>query len=253
MAALSVRACGDPDDAVQWSPLVEVRFATNTRVARSSPAFRTERSSDRQTLPQRHCFQQRGQRSAVSGVACQLRFEQRSLGPAIMTTRVVSLGQCPSRSIPSVALPQQRLGRHLDGQCCGERPSARSNSLATRVRFDLPSTLAPPARACRGFAARPQASPVPALTLAPVRGTLFAMLLSGAVDLAAVARSAQVKHLPTIVDDTLDLPKIVHPRARLPGTRPPRRPVRQPIRRSRPPAATTGSELLSPGPSFCRR
>jgi len=38
--------------------------------------------------------------------------------------------------------------------------------------------------------------------------------------------------------------------ARPPGTRPPKRPVRQLVCRTRPPAATTGSELHSPGPSF---
>jgi hypothetical protein len=48
------------------------------------------------------------------------------------------------------------------------------------------------------------------LTLAAPRCSLGAVPLGIAVHLSAVARAAQVEHLPTVIDDALDLPKIVH-------------------------------------------
>jgi len=68
------------------------------------------------------------------------------------------------------------------------------------------------------------------------------------VDLAMVAEPAQVKNHPTVINDALDLPKIVHPRMRPPGIRPPRLTRATRPCRTRLPAATLGSELLPPGP-----
>jgi hypothetical protein len=63
---------------------------------------------------------------------------------------------------------------------------------------------------------------VVALELATVSETLFVVATIDAVDVPVVAVSAQAEELPASVDDALDLPEIVHSRARPPGTRPPR-------------------------------
>jgi hypothetical protein len=59
------------------------------------------------------------------------------------------------------------------------------------------------------------------LDLATVRGALENVPRVRAIDLAVITAPAQVKHLATVINDALDLPKIVHPLARPPGIRPP--------------------------------
>jgi hypothetical protein len=59
------------------------------------------------------------------------------------------------------------------------------------------------------------------LDLTTVRYPLTLMPRIRAIDLPMVAESTQVHDLPTVIDDTLDLPQIVHRWAQPPGTRPP--------------------------------
>ena len=63
---------------------------------------------------------------------------------------------------------------------------------------------------------------MPPLGLATVSYTRGPVSLIDTVHLPVVAEAAEVEHPPAIVDDALDLPEIVHSRARPPGTRPPR-------------------------------
>ncbi len=86
------------------------------------------------------------------------------------------------------------------------------------------------------------------LDLATARSAIENMPRVRAIDLAMITESAQVKHLATVINDALDLSEIVHPLARPPGIRPPGRTRATRSCRTRPPAATQGSELLPPGP-----
>jgi len=86
------------------------------------------------------------------------------------------------------------------------------------------------------------------LHLAAVRGALDNVLRIRAIDLAMVTEPAQVKNVATVINDALDLSEIVHPLARPPGIRPPWLTRATRTCRTRPPAATQGSELLPPGP-----
>jgi hypothetical protein len=81
-------------------------------------------------------------------------------------------------------------------------------------------------------------------------GALGIMAPIDAIDLAMIAAPTDVKRPSAPVYYALNLPKIVHPRERPPGIRPPPE-----TRATRPmsnasPAATQGSELVPPGPFF---
>jgi len=83
-------------------------------------------------------------------------------------------------------------------------------------------------------------------------GALGVMAPIDAIDLAMIAAPTDVKRPSAPVCYALNLPKIVHPRERPPGIRPPPE-----TRATRPmsnasPAATQGSELVPPGPFFWR-
>jgi len=89
-----------------------------------------------------------------------------------------------------------------------------------------------------------------AFRLSTVGGAIIVVASVHAIDLASITLPADEKGHPAIIHNALNLPKIVHPRARPPGIRPP-----QAIRATRPksnasPAATQGSELDPPGPFF---
>lgn len=61
------------------------------------------------------------------------------------------------------------------------------------------------------------------LLLLATRGSGGLMASVGAVDMPAVARAAEMKQPPAVIESAENLPEIVHSRARPPGTRPLRR------------------------------
>ena len=173
-----------------------------------------------------------------------------SPGPSIAITRVVKEPGAMPIQIDSIGLLlARRRRRHKDG--CGLRGRnlrCRGNFSATRVRFDLPPIGSPPARASSGLAPALVAPPVPLFAALTSSLSLRLVTRVVAVHLTTIAAAAKVKYAAAVVDRTLNLPQIVQPRARLPTIRPPSGPVRQPSCRARPLAATTGSELHTPGP-----
>jgi len=116
----------------------------------------------------------------------------------------------------------QRLSRQRDGRALrdGEH-RLRAKFSATHVRFYFSSPRAQPARAHRGLLPGFATQPVLALGLATVGRALTVVAPIRAIDLAVIAAPADVKKPSAIIHNALNLPKIVHPRARPPGIRPP--------------------------------
>lgn len=122
-----------------------------------------------------------------------------------------------------VFLLARRLGRLTDGGALRDLDHrAWANFSPTRVRFYFALLRSPPVRAYGRLLPSPTAPPVPPLGFPAPDRALAIMTPVDAIDVAVVARAAQVEHPSAAVDDTLDLAEIVHSRAQLPGTRPPR-------------------------------
>src|ERR1700728_4424960 len=148
-----------------------------------------------------------------------------SLGPVIASTRV---SRGPGE-IPIDRLLMSRLlarGRGLldgdPGRALGDRRRA-GNFSATGVRHYLTASGAKVAHPARGCPTPDEALPVALLGRATGDGALKISALGRAVDLAPVTRRAEVHDAAARIPNTLNLPKIVHPRrARPPGIGPPR-------------------------------
>jgi hypothetical protein len=113
--------------------------------------------------------------------------------------------------------------RLLDGErdrALGDR-RREGNFLATRVRHYLTAN-AEVAHPLRRGGPSVEALPVALLGHAPGERSLEIAALRRAVDLAVVTRRTEVDDAATRIANTLNLPKIVHPRRmRPPGIRPP--------------------------------
>jgi len=113
------------------------------------------------------------------------------------------------------------LDRHRDGGALGDGDDRRwGNFSATRVRFYFSLLGPPPVRPCRGLPLRLVRPPVTPFAI-PASGQALKLVPPiRAVHVAVVAVAAQVEHSAAVIDDALDLPEIVHSRARPQGTRP---------------------------------
>jgi hypothetical protein len=146
-----------------------------------------------------------------------------------------------------------RLGRLRDGGALRGTDHRRlANFSATPVRFYFSLPPSPAARACRRFSLRLVALPVALLDLATVRDLLSDVTRLRAVDLPVIAASAQVEYLPTVIDDALDLPEIVHPLGRPQGTRPPPATRATTFMSNASTRGDAGLGALTPGPNYWR-
>jgi hypothetical protein len=119
-------------------------------------------------------------------------------------------------------LHARRLGRHDDGGALrGEHDRRRSNFSATRVRFFLTLLAAPAPDPNRRLPPAVKALPVALLRCLSRSRTLLLSTRRAAIDLTAVAVSAQEERLPTSVPNALNQPKIVHRPVPPPEIRPP--------------------------------
>jgi Ca-activated chloride channel family protein len=116
------------------------------------------------------------------------------------------------------------LDRHRGGGALGDdHDRGRGNFSATPVRFYFSPASSEAPQPCRRRPPSPTAPPVPPLRVLALARALGAVAPVRTVDVSAIAVSAQVEQPPAVVDQALDLPKIVHSRARPPRTRPPSR------------------------------
>ena len=121
----------------------------------------------------------------------------------------------------------------------------RAKFSATRVRFYFTGfalPLPPATRPGRGLALAPGCPPVPTLALAPPSPSLGIVRAVDAIHVPPITESAQEEHPPARVPSALNLPQIVHSTPRPQRTRPASGLMRQRRCRTRPLAATPGSE-----------
>ena len=116
----------------------------------------------------------------------------------------------------------RRLGRLRDGGVLrGGDHRAKANFSATRVRFYFSLALSPLTRPLRRLLPRRALPPMRLLRPLAPRRALRVMHTTWAIDLAPIAAAAQMEDAPAGIQNTLNLPQIVHSRPRPQRTRPP--------------------------------
>ncbi len=104
-----------------------------------------------------------------------------------------------------------QLDRHCDGGALRDgNDQLWANFLTTLVRYYFSPIPAPPAHPSRGLALALATAPMPLLGGTAPLLALSIMTPIDTVDMAPIATPAEIKHTPTTIKDTLNLPKIVH-------------------------------------------